>query len=90
MFSPLPENYERAIAEIKADRQEIIRQANELKTLREKLRVAEKALSRTYEYVDQTYSDLIGNLGSEWLAARYADDLLPQIRKALAKIRSDK
>lgn len=38
----------------------------------------------TNQYIDQTYSDLIGNLSSEWLAARYIDDLSPKLGKALA------
>lgn len=38
----------------------------------------------TNQYIDQTYSDLIGNLSSEWLAASYIDDLSPKLSKALA------
>lgn len=38
----------------------------------------------TKKYLDQTYADLIGNLGAEWLAARIVDHLSPTLSKALA------
>lgn len=42
-----------------------------------------KGIQDIQAYVDQTYSDLIGNLGSEWLAARYADHILPITRNMI-------
>ena len=43
----------------------------------------------TKKYLDQTYADLIGNLGAEWLAARIVDHLSPILSKALAATTTD-
>ena len=38
----------------------------------------------TNKYLDQTYADLIGDLGAEWLAARIVDKLSPALSSALS------
>lgn len=59
--------------------------------LQEKLRIAADTLWEVNKYVDQSfdqsYSDLIGDLGSEWLAARYVKNLSPLISDTINKIK---
>ena len=55
------------------------------KTLHEQML---KGFEDIQRYVDQTYSDLIGNMGSEWLAARYADHILPITRQMMAALKN--
>ena len=38
----------------------------------------------TNKYLDQTYADLIGHLGAEWLAASIVDELSPALSSALS------
>lgn len=61
---------------------EIVKLRAELKTERDKNQQLIDSLIKIHNYVDQTYSDLIGNLGAEWLAARMADEILPITRAA--------
>ena len=65
--------------------------SNEIKMLRQQLAAHEAVIKQMRDivwevnkYVDQTYSDLIGNIGSEWLAARYVDKLSPILSTALS------
>ena len=60
---------------------EIIKLRAELKAERDKNQQLKEAILHIHNYVDQTYSDLIGNLGAEWLAAKMADEILPIARK---------
>ena len=55
------------------------------KTLHEQML---KGFEDIQRYVDQTYSDLIGNMGSEWLAARYANHILPITRQMMAALKN--
>lgn len=57
------------------------------KTLQEQMI---KNIEDIHKYVDQTYSDLIGNLGSEWLAARFADHILPLTNSMLDALKKQK
>ena len=47
-------------------------------------KLKDEALWETNKYLDQTYADLIGNYGSEWLAARMVDTLSTILSKAIA------
>ncbi len=70
---------------VEADRQ---RQINELRRQLATSQAREQQLREvvweTNRHLDQTYSDLIGHLGCEWLAAEYVDTLSPMLSKALA------
>jgi hypothetical protein len=54
-------------------------------SLHERMR---KGIEDIQQYVDQTYSDLIGSLSSEWLAARYAAHILPITQQMLDALKN--
>lgn len=64
---------------------EIIKLRKELQAERDKNQRLINSMKQIHDYVDQTYSDLIGHLGAEWLAAKMADDILPIARQSLAQ-----
>ena len=58
--------------------------SEELAMSQKQVAVLRDVVWETNKYLDQTYADLIGSLGAEWLAARIVDHLSPMLSKALA------